>query len=240
MKHMEVSFEMIVDEFIHGWSYCRFVPQSRLGKLGPMKQVEFGSPVGNRTDEFFVVCSDLAEGLKVLETSGFDRPHWFTVFDQGEGFNLEAFAEQYGYTFKYKEYLMWLDLTSINEPKSELVSLIQDQHEALMVNESFQKKIVDPERIGDQQLFTYYVEKNRPVSHGRFSLMGETACLDHVVTLEEYRGKGLAKALCKTMLMDAKYLGAKGSVLAASLMGYPLYVSLGYRKVSNMYIFEKL
>lgn len=240
MKHMRVSNETMIDDFIHGWSYCRFVPQSRLGRLGPMKQVEFGSPVGNRADEFFVVSSDVEEGLKIMEISDFDRPHWFTIFDQGEGFNLDTFAEHYGYTFKYKEYLMWLDLTSFNEAKSELVSLIRDTNEAFMVNDSFQKQIVDPERIEDPQLFTYYVEKNRPVTHGRFSLIGETACLDHVITLEEYRGKGLAKALCKTMLIDAKQLGAKASVLAASLMGYPLYVSLGYREVSNMYVFEKV
>ncbi|SDZ24271.1 GNAT family N-acetyltransferase [Thermoactinomyces sp. DSM 45892] len=239
MKHTEISYEALVEDFVRGWSYCRFVPNSRLDKLGPMKHIIFGSPVCNRTNEFFVTHSDLAEGLQMLHSSKLYEPHRLTVFEQGEGFDLDVFTEQYGYTFKYKEYLMTFDLSSMNEPKSDLVCLIREPSEVILVNDSFQKEIVDPERIEDKQLFTYYVEKNRPVTHGRFSLIGDIACLDQVITLEAYRGKGLAKALCKTMLMDAKDFGAGTSVLATSLTGYPLYISLGYREVANMYVFEK-
>jgi predicted acetyltransferase len=49
----------------------------------------------------------------------------------------------------------------------------------------------------------------------------------------------MAKALCRKMLIDAKQEGAVQSVLVSSQIGHPLYLKLGYRDVSKMWVFER-
>lgn len=63
--------------------------------------------------------------------------------------------------------------------------------------------------------------------------------LSNVFTSEIHRGKGIAKALCRRMLIDAKQEGAVKSVLASSQTGHPLYLKLGYRDVTKMWVLKK-
>jgi predicted GNAT family acetyltransferase len=94
----------------------------------------------------------------------------------------------------------------------------------------------------DEPNLHFYVgeEKGQPVSSGRYFLLDYSVCfLSDVFTAKTHRRKGLAAALCRKMLIDAKEEGAVMSVLASSPMGRPLYRKLGYREVTQMWVLQE-
>jgi GNAT superfamily N-acetyltransferase len=60
----------------------------------------------------------------------------------------------------------------------------------------------------------------------------------YVATLPEARGRGLARAVVKRALQDARERGCSTTTLQASQMGAPLYESLGYVPTGGMTLWE--
>jgi GNAT superfamily N-acetyltransferase len=70
--------------------------------------------------------------------------------------------------------------------------------------------------------------EDEPVSAGMALYHGDTISVHQIATLQEARGKGMAKALINVLLKEGKERGAKKAVLASSDIGKPLYLTLGF------------
>jgi GNAT superfamily N-acetyltransferase len=78
---------------------------------------------------------------------------------------------------------------------------------------------------------------NIPVSTASLVLSDDVAGVWNVGTLSEYRHRGVAAALMRHILTDARNLGCSKSMLLASNDGQPLYERLGYKTLSNVRVF---
>ncbi|MBS4203419.1 GNAT family N-acetyltransferase [Lederbergia citrea] len=147
-----------------------------------------------------------------------------------------------GYTIKSTEFLMMLNLDSWSiETEKKIIKRVKTEEEARRINHFFDKAAIDLIKLDDPNLHFYVGEVNgHPASYGRYLLLDKTVCfLSDVFTSKIHRGKGIAKALCRKMLIDAKQEGAAKSVLASSQTGHPLYLKLGYRDVTKMWVLKK-
>ncbi|MGF7015450.1 GNAT family N-acetyltransferase [Ornithinibacillus bavariensis] len=73
-------------------------------------------------------------------------------------------------------------------------------------------------KLDNPNLFFYVGEENgQPVSYGRNLILDKKVCfLSDEFTSNTHRGKGMAKALCGKILMDAVREGAVKSELATT------------------------
>jgi N-acetylglutamate synthase len=78
---------------------------------------------------------------------------------------------------------------------------------------------------------------NTPISTASLVLSGDVAGVWNVGTLAEYRRRGVAAALMRHILADARALGCNKSMLLATDDGQPLYECLGYKTLSNIRVF---
>jgi len=78
---------------------------------------------------------------------------------------------------------------------------------------------------------------NVPVGTATLVLASRVAGIWNVGTLPEYRKKGIATAIMRHILMEARSLGYQSSMLLASDEGLPLYARLGYETLSTVRIF---
>jgi predicted acetyltransferase len=76
-----------------------------------------------------------------------------------------------------------------------------------------------------------------PVSTATLVLSGKVAGVWNVGTLAEYRRRGVAAAIMRHILSDARSLGFQSSMLLASNDGLSLYARLGYETLSTVRVF---
>ncbi|MBA4603503.1 GNAT family N-acetyltransferase [Thermoactinomyces mirandus] len=228
-----------IDEFIRGWMVCRFVPDTSLSTFQSIRHVHFGKPVGGRTDEFFVSNLSPRKTVEQIHKYHPNMPHWLTVFSD---FPEQTVAEyqSLGYLFSHTEYLMARSLSDFQSNRQPVcVRRILDQQKGLAINRYFGKEAINIDSLANPHLYQYCVMKDElPVAYGRFSLVSGVACLDNIFTSPMQRGKGVGKSLVQTMLACAREAGAVRSVLAASEMGQPMYLKLGYSGLIHILIFQ--
>ncbi|HWO76543.1 MAG TPA: GNAT family N-acetyltransferase [Bacillus sp. (in: firmicutes)] len=227
-----------VDFFVRGEFYCSRQPATQLHDYDSIKHLTLGTNVDGRTDEFFVYNSNPAHVLDIINKQDFKEDYWLTVFSDEKPYSYDA----EGYTLKSTEFLMMLHLDSWSiKTETKIIKRVETEAEARRINHYFDRAAIDLKKLDDPNLHFYVGEENgHPASYGRYLLLDKTVCfLSDVFTSKIQRGKGIAKALCRKMLMDAKQEGAVKSVLASSQMGHPLYLKLGYRDVSKMWVFKK-
>src|SRR5918992_4887532 len=68
---------------------------------------------------------------------------------------------------------------------------------------------------------------------------GDNCDITLVATVPEARGRGMAGALIRRLLEDARERGCKTTTLVATKLGYPVYVRLGYRDLGNVEMWER-
>ena len=78
---------------------------------------------------------------------------------------------------------------------------------------------------------------NTPVATATLVLSGRVAGVWNVGTLPEYRRRGVAAAIMRHILLEARSLGFYSSMLLASEEGMPLYARLGYETLSKIRVF---
>lgn len=234
-----MDIQKTIDEFIRGWVVCRSVSGTSLSTLQSIRHVHFGKPVGGRTDEFFVYKLPAQKTVKVIHTYHPNMPHWLTVFSDHPEQDISDY-QSLGYLFSHTEFLMALDLSKFRTVQQSVsVKRILDKKNAIAINRYFAKEAINIDSLAAPNLYQYCVLKDEePVAYGRFSLASEVACLDNIYTSPFHRGKGLGKMLVQTMLTWAGKEGANRSVLAASEMGKPMYLKLGYSQLIPVLIFQ--
>jgi GNAT superfamily N-acetyltransferase len=94
--------------------------------------------------------------------------------------------------------------------------------------------------LGDHTAWRHYVGRldRRPVATASMLLAAGVAGIYFVFTLPEYRGRGIGTALTHAPLLEARDLGYRAGVLAASTMGEPVYRRMGFREYCRMHICE--
>lgn len=232
----KTEFKKAVDFFVRGEYYCSRQPASLVHDYDSIKHLAFGTNVDGRTDEFIVYNSNPAHVIDTINKLDIKKDYWLTVLSDEEPYSYDT----EGYIIKRTEFLMILNLDSWSfETKNRIIKCVKTEEEARRVNHFFNNAI-DLKKLNDPNLHFYVgVENGHPVSHGSYVLLDTTVFLNNIYTSKIHRGKGMAKALCKKMLIDAKQAGAVQSVLVSSEMGHPLYLKLGYRDVSKMWVFER-
>ena len=226
-----------IDFFVRGEFYCSRQAASQVHDYDSIKHLAFGTNVAGRTDEFIVYHSNPAHVIDTINQLGIKKDYWLTVFSDEEPYSYDA----EGYTIKTTEFLMILNLDSWSfETENKIIKCIKTEDEARRINHFFKKDVIDLKKLKDPNLHFYVAEENgHPASHGSYALLDKTVFLNNIFTSNLHRGKGIAKALCRKMLMDAKREGAFQSVLISSQMGHPLYLKLGYQDVSKMWVYER-
>ncbi|MEI3607598.1 GNAT family N-acetyltransferase [Pseudogracilibacillus sp. SE30717A] len=231
------ELKKVVDFFVQGEYYCSRQPGSKVNEYESIKHLAFGKNVAGRTDEFIVYNSNPAHVMYTINKLDIKKDYWITVLSDKEPNNYVA----EGYTIKSTEFLMILNLDNWSvETENKTIKCVKTEEESQRINHFFNKPVIDLKRLNDPNLYFYVIEENgHPTSHGSYALLDKTVFLDNVFTSKVHRGKGMAKALCGKMLIDAKQEGAVQSVLISSLMGHPLYLKMGYQDVSKMWVLEK-
>ncbi|MFC4619572.1 GNAT family N-acetyltransferase [Camelliibacillus cellulosilyticus] len=235
---METELRKAVDFFIQGEFYCSRQPATQLHDYDSIKHLALGINVDGRTDEFFVYHSNPAHVIEIINKQDIKEDYWLTVFSDEKPYSYDA----EGYTVKNTEFLMMLNLDSWdNEIENKIIKRVKTEEEARRINHFFGRTVIDLKKLDDPNMHFYVGEENgHPASYGRYLLLDQTVCfLSNIYTSEIHRGKGIAKALCRSMLSDAKQEGAVKSVLASSQTGHPLYLKLGYRDVTKMWVLTK-
>ena len=234
----ETELKKAIDFFVRGEYYCSRQPASQVYDYDSIKHLAFGAHVDGRTDEFVVYNSNFAHVMDTVNKLDVKKDYWLTVFSDEE----HRIYEAEGYNIKSSEFLMilYLDNWSL-KPDNKIIKCVKTEEEARRINHYFNKAVIDLKKFHDPNLHFYVAEENAgyPASYGSYALLDNTAFLNNVFTPKEHRGKGLAKALCRKMLCDAQREGAIQSVLVASQTGHPLYLKMGYRDVSKMWVFTK-
>ncbi|WP_026908418.1 GNAT family N-acetyltransferase [Paucisalibacillus globulus] len=226
-----------IDYFTRCEFYCSRQPTSQLYEYDSIKQLAFGTTVFGRTDEFFVYNSNPAYVMETINKQGIEENYWLTVLSDEKPHTYLA----EGYTIRMTDYLMNLNLESWSfETENKNIRRVNTKKDAQRINDVYGKTAINLEKLDDPNLHFYVGEENgQPAIHGSYIIFDKTVCLDNIVTLKAHRRKGFAKALCRKMLLDAKKEGATESVLASSQMGHPLYLKLGYKDVSKMWVLER-
>ena len=226
-----------IDIFIRNELYCSGLPTTQLFEYNSIKHLAFGTKVAGRTDEFIVYNANPADVIETINKLDIKKDYWLTVFSDEKPHHYDA----EGYTIKSKEFLMMLHLDSWSfETGNKIIKRVKTEEEAGRINDFFGKSAFNLKKINDPNVHYYVGEENgHPASHGSYVLLDHIVYFDNVFTSETHRGKGIAKALCQKMLLDAKMEGANKSVLISSQMGHPLYLKLGYHDVSKMWVFER-
>lgn len=231
----QTEIKEVIDYFVRGECYCSRKPETQIHDYDAIKHLTFGSEVGGRTDEFFVYDANPANVLEFVNRQGLKTTYWLTVFSDEKPGGYES----EDYTVKSEEFLMNLDLDNVSfETGNRNIKRVRTEEEAQRINDYYGKEAI--KKLEDPNM-RYFVgeEEGEPASRGSYALIDNVACLDNVFTAKTHRGKGLANALCQTMLMDAKQEGARESILVSSQMGHALYLKLGYQDVSKMWVFER-
>jgi GNAT superfamily N-acetyltransferase len=69
--------------------------------------------------------------------------------------------------------------------------------------------------------------------------IGDNCDITLVATLSEARGRGMAGALIRRALADARERGCLTTTLVATRLGYPVYARLGYRDLGRLQMWER-
>jgi len=229
----EIEHEIVA--FIKGWGYCRKLPETEIMTKGSVKKVKFGVPVYGRELEYFHYYNETLP----KEFNYINKPHWTTIFSHTEKVVREM--EDLGYVLRSNENLMRLSpIKKAEQNKKHVAEKVKTKEQAEEINNYLGFEKFNPNRVNDPNIHYYFIDiDNIPVCTGIIYIKDGNSCLDRIHTDENYRGLGLAAALCCTMLDSCLQNGVTRNILGSSEMGFHLYNKLGYETVIPMYVFEK-
>lgn len=134
---------------------------------------------------------------------------------------------------------MELKIAKFNEVTVEdMYEIIRSRFEVFIKE---QKIIDEPELDGiDKKCYhVYYKENDKVVAYCRIvpkGLVYDYVAIGRVLVLEDYRRRGLAQSLLKEALKYIlKEINEKTVVLSSQLYAKPLYESVGFKVVSDIY-----
>ena len=178
---------------------------------------------------------------------------WF-VTPMSRPRNLQSILKEHGFKYQNNWRAMAIDLKTMperfNTPEGleikEVLNLeelktwtdvLVESFEFSKISRSYKKYFIN---AGIENLnFHYYLGffNGKPAASSILFKGKHAAGLFYIGTLHEFRGKGIAEAMVRHILIKAQNHGYAVSVLQASELGYPLYKKIGFEKyfTTNIY-----
>lgn len=238
LKEANVYFFETADYYLKCWLKLKTSAGDKIVRENDITIIHFQSEVGGCPIGCFISGIDIKRAIHEIAQSQLPEPHWIISFIPTEHVKptIHKQFQKAGYHYIYTDQLMRLDtLPPINE-EIKLIKVTETE-ELSMLNQSLDREM--PSKLNDEVRTYYIMDNNQAVSAGVMILHQQVATINQVYTPPSLRGKGYAKALCKGMLNEANKLGIKTCILSATEMGYPLYLSLGFKDIGQVLIYQR-
>ena len=196
------------------------------------------------THEFFPCDVPADDAIRFARLVAADSPHWISPMGHRIGAETGIY-EAAG----YEHVAEW---TLMVRPLTQRASLLGEERAVLMEDAATEDRVLSailatggsehPTRSGhvaDPAIWQRWISDGRePASFGRLVLLGDHAYLGDMATVPDYRRRGHAAAIMRSLLDDALATGATTCVLAATAMAHGLYLRFGFRDVMPMVGFQ--
>jgi GNAT superfamily N-acetyltransferase len=208
-----------------------------VGERSVMNSVVYGDPGS--------LSSVLDELARAYEEAGVRAWTVWVPEDEGDAASL---LEAAGHRLDATPVAMLLDLTRLEEPNSEEldwdaaarpadVGLVNDLAYGYEAG-TFGAAIAGLPGGLPVRLYQARVE-GRPACVLATFDDGDDCGIYLVATLEQHRGRGLARRLLHVALTEARERGLRTSTLQATKLGYPVYERLGYEPICVLEMWER-
>ena len=195
-----------------------------------------------RREQLFAFDADPAAVVAAVRAYG-PPHHALDVFTPVE-IDLPAFKAGYkelGYRYQAHEPFMVFDLArDVAAPNVEVRLATAD--EAMRLAKADRAPGPRPEDIEAKRVRVFFAERDGKHMGGvrNFRVVDGASYVANMFVAGEFRRQGVATALMSALLLDARELGDRWSVLLASQMGHPLYRSLGYERIGTLHMMNPL
>jgi ribosomal protein S18 acetylase RimI-like enzyme len=153
--------------------------------------------------------------------------------DMGMVANLDDLPQAIQYPLNLK-FRMATSFKEINEFAKIIASLFEPPDDFVM---PFYRRVGELDNLENRplRLFLGYVD-NKPVCTSSIFLLGQTASLFDISTLQEFRNRGYGSAITHYTLSYAKKLGAPFATLQAAPDGVNIYKRMGFKDACTVRI----
>ena len=222
-----------IDVFVRGWARTRGDASNVVERHAGAWYVRLRTPSGAVHEEVLAPHGD-AKGAVAFSRRRTLGPHWLTIF-HGERDDLSGYVRQ-GYRLERAEALMTRDLdTSLPGPDDAVAVRRVSSHDERAWFDAWHRDSPVPPGVHEGTVVQYAVQDaDAPAARARAAVAGDAVVVDSVLTLPSHRRRGLASALMRRLLTDAREGGYARCVLAASADGEQLYASIGFDVVARM------
>lgn len=191
------------------------------------------------TEQFYVVDADVAAALIDIAAADPGPDHLVSAISVEHPADDDDWTTA-GYEVGSSEPFMAIDLTAIAPPEPgypvarvttlDEATRIADAHRAIGYPvRQFNQALLDVDAIRYLQIML----DGLPVCVGKIALTSPCAYVTDIVTLPDYRKRGLATALMHALHAEAGKAGIARVALTSTAMAKPLYASLGYQVVAQ-------
>ncbi|HVO43988.1 MAG TPA: GNAT family N-acetyltransferase, partial [Aggregatilineales bacterium] len=155
--------------------------------------------------------------------------------------DCDELMQDQGYSRWFADPLLWREGPIVAPPADPRITIVPvNDADGLAVYSALVHKVFDlPTVIGDSYLEIMWRMPNsqqvianwdgNPVGVGMLLLCNGTAAIYELGTLPIARRRGVGSTLCAALHQMALAAGYRGTVLASSAMGLPIYSKLGYQ-----------
>jgi GNAT superfamily N-acetyltransferase len=239
-----VDIREAADVFAHSYVLQRSLARpAEVHRAGPLLVMRDSVPKKDpRKQEILAFDPDPAANVAAVRAYG-PPHHALDIFTPNE-IDLPALKTAYkslGYRYQAHEPFMVFDLAQpLSPPKFEV--RLATAEEAMALAKADRAPALRPEDIEAQRIRVFFAERDgRHIGGVRnFRVVDGASYVANMFVAEEHRRRGLATALMTALLLDARELGDRWSVLLASQMGHPLYRSLGYERIGTLHMLNPL
>jgi GNAT superfamily N-acetyltransferase len=238
-----------LDVFCQAFSFTRsFTHPYMFERLGPLRVMRDGQDARGRpkrdprNTEVVVYGTGARESLRLM--AGVIHPKHAVCAILGAGDSRDVLVADWkaaGYRLNRTEALMICDLPipgAIAGPAE--VRRVIDLDDLNEVNRQSRARLMLPEHLKPGSPIRLYAASidGRMVGNVRSIQTGEDRTWVAGMFVEEaFRRRGIARSLMTRMLADDHAIGAKTSVLLASVAGSKLYPVVGYRQIGSLLLF---
>jgi ribosomal protein S18 acetylase RimI-like enzyme len=209
-------------------------------EIGPVQWTHYDKPIWWETDYFGAVEAEPTEVIRIVKECQ-PGPHLIGVVTTDPDGILIPYAKL-GYRTVPSERLETIMARNlrgfVREKERYPVQLVQTEQQRSIYNTMISPDDghgqMQPDDLGDPSLRHYFIEMDGLcVCYAKvIQSTPQAIVVEPLGTREEYRRRGIAKAVMNCLHADAAEGGAEVCVINASPMGVLLYTTLGYEVVA--------
>lgn len=238
-----MDLERSIDIFGHGYAATRsFTYPCEYVRIGPVGLVRdaLARKKNRRSEEVLALGppeNGLAEAVRAAPTGRYA----VCAFHEPE-VDEKPFREAWkaeGYRVRCREAMMARRPAELDVPSPLPITAVETPEQMEALKQAAGSRQLLPEHLGGDEHRAWYAhDGGRPVAWCRASRVGDCTWLSNVYTVDDYRRRGLARAVLAAMLADDLRRGIEWSVLLASTAGGKLYPTIGYDLLGWLQLFS--